>query len=63
MAFLYVIARDGSVRMVDVFNPGSERECETNIDPLGTPETAVARNRRRSPTVASLSARRRGACS
>jgi hypothetical protein len=33
--FLYVIARDGSVRIVDVLNPGSERECETNIDPLG----------------------------
>jgi hypothetical protein len=32
--YLYVIARDGSLRIVDVHNPGSETECETNFDPL-----------------------------
>jgi len=33
-AYLYVIARDGSLRIIDVFSPGYETECETNFDPL-----------------------------
>ena len=33
-AYLYVVARDGSLRIIDVFNPGQETECETNFDPL-----------------------------
>ena len=33
-AYLYVIARDGSLRIVDVFVPGDETECETNFDAL-----------------------------
>ena len=33
-AYLYVVARDGSLRIIDVFNPGQEQECETNFDPL-----------------------------
>ena len=33
-AYLYVIARDGSLRIVDVLSPGMEQECETNFDPL-----------------------------
>jgi hypothetical protein len=33
-AYLYVIARDGSLRIIDVFSPGNEVECETNFDPL-----------------------------
>jgi len=33
-AYLYVIARDGSLRIVDVHSPGMEQECETNFDPL-----------------------------
>jgi hypothetical protein len=35
--YLYVIARDGSLRIIHVFNPGDENaeiECETNFDPL-----------------------------
>jgi hypothetical protein len=35
--FLYAIARDGTLAAIDVFLPGSERECETNIDPLNLP--------------------------
>jgi len=35
--FLYAIARDGTVAAIDVFIPGSEMECETNIDPLNLP--------------------------
>jgi len=35
--FLYVIARDGTLRVVSVFHAGSESECETNIDPLFLP--------------------------
>src|SRR5207253_1743113 len=33
-SYLYVIARDGSLRIIDVFSPGEELECETNFDPL-----------------------------
>ena len=29
-----MVARDGSLRIIDVFNPGQEQECETNFDPL-----------------------------
>ncbi len=32
--YLYVIAKDGTLRVVQVFNPGAEQECETNADPL-----------------------------
>ena len=32
--YLYVIAKDGTLRVVQVFNPGAEQECETNPDPL-----------------------------
>jgi hypothetical protein len=32
--FLYVIAKDGTVRVIQVFTPGAEQECETNVDPL-----------------------------
>jgi hypothetical protein len=35
--FLYAIARDGTVAVIDVLNPGAERECETNVDPLNPP--------------------------
>jgi hypothetical protein len=30
--YLYVIARDGTLRVVQVAYPGSEHECETNLD-------------------------------
>jgi hypothetical protein len=36
--YLYVIARDGTLAVIDVFIPGSEKECETNIDPLNLPD-------------------------
>ena len=32
--YLYVIARDGTLRVIQVDNPGAESECETNADPL-----------------------------
>jgi hypothetical protein len=32
--FLYVIAKDGTLRVVNTFLPGAEQECETNADPL-----------------------------
>lgn len=32
--FLYVIAKDGTLRVVQMFLPGAEQECETNADPL-----------------------------
>ncbi|HEY5091434.1 MAG TPA: hypothetical protein VIK30_15745, partial [Polyangia bacterium] len=32
--YLYVIAKDGTLRVVWVFNRGAEQECETNPDPL-----------------------------
>jgi hypothetical protein len=32
--YLYVIAKDGTLRVVQIFNRGAERECETNPDPL-----------------------------
>jgi hypothetical protein len=35
--YLYAIAQDGTVRVVSVFLPGSEAECETNIDPMNLP--------------------------
>jgi hypothetical protein len=36
--YLYVIARDGSLRVVQVNQSGQpERECDTNIDPLNPP--------------------------
>jgi hypothetical protein len=35
--FLYAIARDGTLAAIDVFLPGAEKECETNIDPLNLP--------------------------
>ncbi|HXU64085.1 MAG TPA: hypothetical protein VN962_20440 [Polyangia bacterium] len=35
--YLYVIAQDGTVRVVSVFLPGAETECETNIDPMNLP--------------------------
>jgi hypothetical protein len=34
LRFLYVIARDGTLRVVQTFFPGQEQECETNADPL-----------------------------
>jgi hypothetical protein len=38
--YLYVIARDGTVRVINVLFPGAERECETNADPLQLPADA-----------------------
>jgi hypothetical protein len=35
--YLYVAARDGTLRIVQVANPFLERECETNIDPTNLP--------------------------
>jgi hypothetical protein len=35
--YLYAIAQDGTVRVVNVFRPGAETECETNIDPMNLP--------------------------
>ncbi len=35
--YLYVIARDGTLRVVSVYHPGAETECETNADPLNLP--------------------------
>ena len=35
--YLYVIAQDGTVRVISVFLPGAETECETNIDPMNLP--------------------------
>ena len=35
--YLYAIARDGTLRVIQVANPGSEMECETNADPLHLP--------------------------
>ena len=32
--YLYVIARDGTLRVIQVTNAGGEKECETNADPL-----------------------------
>ena len=32
--YLYAIARDGTLRVINVFQPGGESECETNVDPL-----------------------------
>jgi hypothetical protein len=32
--YLYVIARDGTLRVIQIVNPGAETECETNADPL-----------------------------
>ena len=32
--YLYVIARDGTLRVIHVDSPGAENECETNADPL-----------------------------
>jgi len=40
-AYLYVIARDGSLRIIDVFSPGYETECETNFDPLSAKTKAA----------------------
>jgi hypothetical protein len=44
--YLYVIARDGTLRVIHVANPGSvteEVECETNADPLNlAPNTSAA---------------------
>ncbi len=37
-AYLYVIARDSSLRIIDVLVPGLEQECETNFDPLNNPQ-------------------------
>ncbi len=31
--YLYVIARDGTLRVIQVLNAGAETECETNADP------------------------------
>ncbi len=38
--FLYAIARDGTLRVVWVFHPGAEIECETNADPQNLPPGA-----------------------
>jgi len=35
--YLYAIARDGTVRVISVFLPGAETECEANLDPLNLP--------------------------
>jgi hypothetical protein len=34
LRYLYVIAKDGTLRVVQTFFPGQEQECETNADPL-----------------------------
>jgi hypothetical protein len=38
--YLYAIARDGTLRVVNV-STAPETECETNIDPLNLPKTAA----------------------
>jgi len=40
--YLYVIARDGTLRVVNVYLPGAEKECETNADPLQVPGSSVS---------------------
>ncbi len=35
--YLYAIAQDGTLRVVNVFLPGAETECETNVDPMNLP--------------------------
>ena len=35
--YLYAIAQDGTLRVINVFLPGAETECETNIDPMNLP--------------------------
>jgi hypothetical protein len=55
LSFLYVIARDGSVRIVDVFNPGSERECEASIDPLGLTKVDPPMTPAKAPLPGSMS--------
>ena len=52
--YLYAIAKDGTVRVINVFLPGAETECETNIDPMNLPrrrhgEHRVHPGRPRSP--------------
>ena len=41
-AYLYAIAKDGTVRVINVFLPGAEIECETNIDPMNLPPGVTA---------------------
>ncbi len=40
--YLYAIADDGTVRVISVFLPGAEIECETNIDPMNLPAGVTA---------------------
>lgn len=40
--YLYAIARDGTLRVISVFLPGQESECETNADPLHLPPNVTA---------------------
>jgi hypothetical protein len=40
--FLYVIAQDGTLRVVNTFLPGGETECETNADPLNPLNLGIA---------------------
>ena len=40
--YLYAIAQDGTVRVINVFLPGAETECETNIDPMNLPPGVTA---------------------
>jgi hypothetical protein len=56
--YLYVIARDGTLRVVQVANPTAERECETNFD-FG-PMPAQALTDAACPPVVGASVRRPG---
>ncbi|MFL5304612.1 MAG: hypothetical protein ACJ8F1_05335 [Polyangia bacterium] len=40
--YLYAVAQDGTVRVINVFLPGAEVECETNIDPMNLPAGVTA---------------------
>ncbi len=40
--YLYAIAQDGTVRVVSVYLPGAETECETNLDAMNLPAGVTA---------------------
>lgn len=40
--YLYAIAQDGTLRVINVFLPGAETECETNVDPMNLPRGVSA---------------------
>jgi hypothetical protein len=57
--YLYVVARDGTLRVVQVATPPSERECETNMDFATFTDPAIADAA--CPPVVGPSVRRPGA--